>query len=54
MKSPQPLSRLQPIEGLAKGEELHPLQTAFIRHEGFQCGYCTAGTDLFGSGRIRL
>jgi xanthine dehydrogenase YagT iron-sulfur-binding subunit len=31
------------IEGLAKGDELHPLQSAFIRHEGFQCGYCTAG-----------
>jgi len=31
------------IEGLAKGDELHPLQTAFIRHEGFQCGYCTSG-----------
>ena len=31
------------IEGLAKGDELHPLQTAFVRHEGFQCGYCTPG-----------
>jgi xanthine dehydrogenase YagT iron-sulfur-binding subunit len=31
------------VEGLARGEELHPLQAAFIRHEGFQCGYCTSG-----------
>ena len=31
------------IEGLADGDRLHPIQQAFIEHDGFQCGYCTAG-----------
>ena len=31
------------VEGLAQGEVLHPLQTAFVEHDGFQCGYCTSG-----------
>lgn len=31
------------IEGIANGEQLHPMQTAFVKHDGFQCGYCTPG-----------
>jgi xanthine dehydrogenase YagT iron-sulfur-binding subunit len=31
------------IEGLADGETLHPMQAAFVEHDGFQCGYCTSG-----------
>jgi xanthine dehydrogenase YagT iron-sulfur-binding subunit len=31
------------IEGLARGDDLHPLQAAFVEHDGFQCGYCTSG-----------
>ncbi|MBA1774313.1 2Fe-2S iron-sulfur cluster-binding protein, partial [Escherichia coli] len=31
------------IEGLGSPENLHPMQAAFIKHDGFQCGYCTSG-----------
>jgi xanthine dehydrogenase YagT iron-sulfur-binding subunit len=31
------------IDGLSHGDDLHPLQTAFIKHDGFQCGFCTPG-----------
>jgi xanthine dehydrogenase YagT iron-sulfur-binding subunit len=36
------------IEGVATGDELHPLQQAFIHHDGFQCGFCTAGQIMSG------
>ncbi|HLK08060.1 MAG TPA: 2Fe-2S iron-sulfur cluster-binding protein [Candidatus Angelobacter sp.] len=31
------------IEGIAQGDQLHPVQAAFLEHDGFQCGYCTPG-----------
>jgi len=34
---------IRTVEGLAQGEELHPLQRAFITHHGLQCGFCTPG-----------
>jgi xanthine dehydrogenase YagT iron-sulfur-binding subunit len=36
-------SEITTIEGLARDGVLHPLQAAFIKHDGFQCGYCTPG-----------
>ncbi len=40
-------------EGLADGERLHPMQRSFIRHDAFQCGYCTPGQIVSAVGMLR-
>jgi len=40
------------IEGVARGETLHPVQAAFIAHDGFQCGFCTPGQIMSAIGLI--
>lgn len=51
-------AELTTVEGLANGDELHPMQRAFIKHDAFQCGYCTPGqicsaVALANEGRAR-
>ncbi|WP_224996184.1 (2Fe-2S)-binding protein [Cesiribacter sp. SM1] len=46
-------SEITTIEGLAQGDELHPVQQAFIDHDAFQCGYCTPGQICSTIGLIK-
>jgi aerobic carbon-monoxide dehydrogenase small subunit len=41
---------IRTVEGLAQGDELHPLQRAFIDHHGLQCGFCTPGFLMLAAG----
>ena len=41
------------MKGLAHGDELHPMQSAFIRHDAFQCGYCTPGQICSAVGMLK-
>jgi len=45
-------SEVVTIEGLASGDALHPVQAAFIEHDGFQCGFCTPGQIMSAVGLI--
>jgi xanthine dehydrogenase YagT iron-sulfur-binding subunit len=44
--------RITTIEGLERDGKLHPLQAAFIEHDGFQCGFCTSGQIMSGVAMI--
>ncbi|WP_327318940.1 (2Fe-2S)-binding protein [Streptomyces sp. NBC_01235] len=46
-------AKVTTIEGLADGDQLHPLQQAFIDQDAFQCGYCTPGQIVSGVGCIQ-
>lgn len=41
------------IEGLAQGDQLHPMQASFLKHDGFQCGYCTPGQICSAIGLLK-
>ena len=41
---------IRTVEGLAQGEELHPLQRSFIKHHALQCGFCTPGFLMLAVG----
>ena len=45
--------RITTIEGLATNGELHPVQAAFLEHDGFQCGYCTSGQIMSAAALLK-
>ncbi|MEV4112059.1 2Fe-2S iron-sulfur cluster-binding protein [Nonomuraea sp. NPDC049695] len=45
-------SEITTVEGLGHEDELHPLQTAFMEHDAFQCGYCTPGQLCSAAGML--
>jgi xanthine dehydrogenase YagT iron-sulfur-binding subunit len=45
--------RVTTVEGLAQGGELHPVQAAFLKHDAFQCGYCTPGQIVSAVGLLK-
>ncbi|AMN43991.1 (2Fe-2S)-binding protein [Rhodoplanes sp. Z2-YC6860] len=42
--------KIRTVEGLARGDELHPMQRAFMEHHGLQCGFCTPGFLMLAVG----
>ena len=45
--------KIRTVEGLAEGDELHPMQRAFMEHHGLQCGFCTPGFLMLAVGVLK-